>query len=315
MPPSCTRGRAHRGDLAVRCRAHRRPLRRERGFQVPEAPFPDAAVAGCSAAHRSEGRDRDAGARGSAASPGRGGQKPRFDHAASPWYSWIRPVGIGNPDSIMRRGRGTRVRDLIVRLGRENPRWGYQRIRGELLKLGIRVSATTVRTILLRHGLDPAPCRGGPTWTEFLRSQAAGILATDFFTVETITLKTIYVLLLHRALDPARARGRRHRQPRLGVGHPASQEPRHRGAAFGCSVPPSRPGRQVLGAIRCGAPRRGRPRHPNADPRTSGECICGAVREDRAPRVPRPCPDLEPTAPRASPPSALITSRTDPIGD
>ena len=86
------------------------------------------------------------------------------------------------------------VRDLVVRLGQENPRWGYQRIRGELLKLGIRISATTVRTILLRGGLDPAPRRAGPTWTEFLRSQAAGILATDFFTVETIGLKTLYVL-------------------------------------------------------------------------------------------------------------------------
>jgi len=86
------------------------------------------------------------------------------------------------------------VRDLIVRLGRENPRWGYQRIRGELMKLEIRISATTVRTILLRHGLQPAPRRAGPTWTEFLRSQAAGILATDFFTIETIRLKTIFVL-------------------------------------------------------------------------------------------------------------------------
>jgi putative transposase len=86
------------------------------------------------------------------------------------------------------------VRDLVVRVGRENPRWGYQRIRGELLKLEIKISATTVRTILLRHGLDPAPRRAGPTWTEFLRSQAAGILATDFFSVETIGLKTIYVL-------------------------------------------------------------------------------------------------------------------------
>jgi putative transposase len=86
------------------------------------------------------------------------------------------------------------VRDLIVRLGRENPRWGYQRIRGELMKLEFRISATTIRTILLRHGLDPAPRRAGPTWTEFLRSQAAGILATDFFTVETIRLKTIFVL-------------------------------------------------------------------------------------------------------------------------
>ena len=65
-----------------------------------------------------------------------------------------------------RRGRPGRppidpeVRDLIVRLGRENPRWGYQRIRGELLKLDIQVSATTVRTILLRLGLEPSPRRG-----------------------------------------------------------------------------------------------------------------------------------------------------------
>jgi putative transposase len=99
------------------------------------------------------------------------------------------------------------LRALIVRLGRENPRWGYQRIRGELLKLGIRVSATTVRTILLRSGLNPAPRRTGPTWTEFLRSQAAGIWATDFFTVETIGLKTLYVLffieLSTRRVHPA----------------------------------------------------------------------------------------------------------------
>jgi putative transposase len=86
------------------------------------------------------------------------------------------------------------VSAIIVRLSNENPRWGYQRIRGELLKLGIRVSATTVRTILFRHGLGPAPRRGGPTWTEFLRSQASGILACDFFTVETLRLRTLYVL-------------------------------------------------------------------------------------------------------------------------
>jgi putative transposase len=59
---------------------------------------------------------------------------------------------------------GPEVRDLIVRLAREDPRWGYQRIRGELMKLGIKISATTIRTILLRHGLHPAPRRAGPTW-------------------------------------------------------------------------------------------------------------------------------------------------------
>jgi putative transposase len=102
--------------------------------------------------------------------------------------------------TFRRRGRSGRppidpkVSVLIVRFGTENPRWGYQRIRGELLKLGVRVSATTVRTILLRHGLDPAPRRIGPTWTEFLRAQAAGLLACDFFTVETLRLQTLYVL-------------------------------------------------------------------------------------------------------------------------
>jgi putative transposase len=77
------------------------------------------------------------------------------------------------------------VRDLILRMGRENPRWGCLRIKGELAKLGITVSATAIRTLLRREGLGPAPRRGAPTWVEFLRHQATGILAADFFAVET----------------------------------------------------------------------------------------------------------------------------------
>ena len=84
--------------------------------------------------------------------------------------------------------------DPILRLARENPRWGYVRIQGELRKLGIRVGASTVRRVLRRTGLGPAPRRTGPTWTEFLRAQGRGVLACDFFTVQTVILKTLYVL-------------------------------------------------------------------------------------------------------------------------
>jgi len=78
---------------------------------------------------------------------------------------------------------------LIVRLAKENPRWGYLRIVGELKKLGVTVSKGSVATVLRRHGLPPAPRREGPTWVEFLRSQAKGVLATDFFSVDTVLLR------------------------------------------------------------------------------------------------------------------------------
>jgi hypothetical protein len=81
------------------------------------------------------------------------------------------------------------TKSLVLRLARENPRWGYRRIQGELLRLGIRLSATSIASLLRGAGLSPAP-RRGPTWSQFLRSQAAGIVACDFFTVETLSLKT-----------------------------------------------------------------------------------------------------------------------------
>ena len=87
-----------------------------------------------------------------------------------------------------------RVRQLVLRLARENPRWGYSRIAGELLKLGLRVSPSTVRRILLANQLGPAPRRLGPSWRQFLRQQAVTMLACDFFTVETLSLRRFYAL-------------------------------------------------------------------------------------------------------------------------
>jgi putative transposase len=85
-------------------------------------------------------------------------------------------------------------RELVRRLARENPRWGYQRISGELSKLGLSVSPSTVRRLLARAGLGPAPRRFGPSWREFLRAQATSIVGCDFFTVETAFLRRYYVL-------------------------------------------------------------------------------------------------------------------------
>jgi putative transposase len=72
------------------------------------------------------------------------------------------------------------VQQLVVRLARENPRWGYQRIHGELLRLGVRLSASSIRRVLRAHGLDPAPRRASTSWRSFLRQQVAGIVACDF---------------------------------------------------------------------------------------------------------------------------------------
>ena len=81
-------------------------------------------------------------------------------------------------------------------LAAENPAWGYRRIHGELRQLGYRIGASTVWAILHRAGVDPAPRRAGPTWRQFLTAQADGILACDFFTVETVFLQRLYVFFV-----------------------------------------------------------------------------------------------------------------------
>lgn len=86
------------------------------------------------------------------------------------------------------------IEDLIVRIARQNPRMGYGQIEGEILKLGFAVPKSTIRSILSRHGIPPAPERGDSSWRTFLNHYKEQMLACDFFTVETVMLRTIYVL-------------------------------------------------------------------------------------------------------------------------
>jgi putative transposase len=87
----------------------------------------------------------------------------------------------------------SQARQLVLRLAAENPSWGYKRIHGELKGLGYTLSPSTVWNILRRHGIDPVPGRAHLTWREFLRQQAATIVECDFFTVDTIWLRRLYV--------------------------------------------------------------------------------------------------------------------------
>jgi|ERR1022692_1178342 hypothetical protein len=111
------------------------------------------------------------------------------------------------PDTILRwhrarsmRGKTGRpatrrnIKALVLRLARENPEWGYRTIHGELAGLGVKIAASTAWEILKNAGIDPAPRRTGPTWSQFLRSQAEAILACDFFTADLLGGTQAYVL-------------------------------------------------------------------------------------------------------------------------
>jgi transposase InsO family protein len=99
-----------------------------------------------------------------------------------------RPKRPGRPRTV----RSIRV--LVLRLARENPRWGYRRLHGELLVLGVKVAPSTVWEILQEAGIDPAPDRSATTWTDFLRSQAEALLACDFFETVTLTGTRMFVV-------------------------------------------------------------------------------------------------------------------------
>ena len=105
------------------------------------------------------------------------------------WAGFGRRRGPGRP------GLDPGIQTLILQMAKDNPRWGCVRIRGELLKLGHRVSATAIRKLLRKNKFGPAPLRSRQTWKAFLRAQASAIVLTDFFSVDTVFLKRLYVLL------------------------------------------------------------------------------------------------------------------------
>jgi putative transposase len=94
-----------------------------------------------------------------------------------------------------RPGLDPEIRQLILRMAKDNSSWGCVRVRGELLKLGHVVSATAIRKLLRRNRIGPAPLRSRQTWKAFLRAQASAIVLSDFLSVDTVLLKRLYVLL------------------------------------------------------------------------------------------------------------------------
>jgi transposase len=129
--------------------------------------------------------------------------------------SWHRALVAGKWDYSARRGPGrpptvAAIRQLVVRMARENPSWGHRGVQGELVRLGHRIASSTVWQILHADGIDPAPRRSGPTWTRFLAQQASAIFAMDVLHIDTVTLRRYG----HPATDLRVDRGRTRLGPR-----------------------------------------------------------------------------------------------------
>jgi putative transposase len=185
------------------------------------------------------------------------------------------------------------IHELVVRLARENPRWGYQRIVGELAGVGVRVSATTVAKILREAGLPPADARVRLCWREFLRAHAESMLACDFFTVETLWLGRLYVLFflelgtrrVHLAGCTANPDGRwtgqQARQFAWSLCERTEADP----------FPDPRPRHQIQPRLRRRLPQRGYRDHPHPVSGAERERVRRTLGRHRPSRLPRLAPD------------------------
>ena len=165
-----------------------------------------------------------------------------------------------------RRGPGrppldAALQSLIVRLARENPRWGCRRIVGELRKLGLRVSATSVRSVLKRHEMPPAPRRSGPSWRTFSARPGAGRARMRLLDRRVGVAAALLRVVLHRARNTPGPPRRRNREPERPLDHPASAQPHDRPLRSGApdALPDPRSRREVQHGLRRGLPQRGDP--------------------------------------------------------
>jgi putative transposase len=181
------------------------------------------------------------------------------------------------------------VRELVLRLARENPRWGYRRIAGELTGLGVQISPTSVRKVLADAGLGPAGRRRGPSWREFIRSQAQSMIACDFFTVETVALRRIYVLFfIELSTRRVHLAGMSENPDGVWTAQQARNFvfslPEHKRPLRFFLGPRQR--RQVHARVRHGVPGRGHPGHPHAGQGAEGKRGRRAIRRHSPQGVP-----------------------------
>jgi Homeodomain-like domain len=190
------------------------------------------------------------------------------------------------------------VRAVVLRLARENPRWGHRRISGELAKLGLPVSPSTVRRLLARPGLGPAPRTSGPGWARVPARPGRDHPRLRLLHRRERVPAPLLRVVLHRPREPARLAGRLLAQPDRRVGHPAGTQPRPRPRRRGRALADPRPRQQIQRHLRPGVRQRRDPGRRDAGASAAGKRHRRALRPDRPRRVPGLAADPQPPPPR-----------------